>query len=248
MLSACLAATTSACEDDARVGRRQRAGARRLKGDGATKNCGSKLVVALDAAEARFELIQFHRLRARNAAQATKWTTGASTWIVKVSVTAEMVLLSRAFVLAASCVLFSSACADDGFQPQGFENRSDPSLTASGRVCRTNADCVGSPAERQFKYVRCRHEIYCSAGSCFAECQDSCSSAREDVSSCGDAGLCQPLGQGISACTRKPISCEDLTDCPASVPPGSTRVDAGADAWRCEDEICRYPGYEYRTR
>jgi hypothetical protein len=163
--------------------------------------------------------------------------------------TAELTTLFRSVVFVGTAALFGFACADDTVEPQGFDNgRSDPSSTASGGACKTNVECIGSPADRQFKNVRCRYEIYCSAGSCFAECQELCRSVNEDVSSCGDAGLCQPLGQNIFACTRKPISCTDRMDCPASVPPGVPRVDAGADAWRCEDGICQYPGYDYQTK
>ena len=150
-------------------------------------------------------------------------------------------------VLANLC-LGGCAGAEDEVEPRGFDRRSDPSETAAGRPCRNNAECVGSPAEKQFVGVRCPHETYCLNGSCYVECQSICEVVRSDLSPCGDEGLCADYGQNLFMCTRKPVLCRVPANCPAHKPVGSSDATGITGDWSCEDGACRFPGFQYQTQ
>lgn len=136
------------------------------------------------------------------------------------------------------CVMLLLSCADSD-APKGFDSpRSHPSETANGKACKVSADCVGSPAAQEYENIRCISELYCLEGSCYFECRSRCFPARTDENPCEDRGLCSST---FPFCTRMPVSCKTVEECPTYLPNGEGGV------WECSSGICEFPGYEYQA-
>jgi hypothetical protein len=115
----------------------------------------------------------------------------------------------------------------------------------SGRVveCARNSDCADSAVASQLKCPF--QQVYCLKEQCKGGCGELCTVLRPDLNPCLE-GICKPspLGGDFTYCTMLPIPCQTAADCPLYLPP---LADGGQSSWTCEDQICRYPGFEYPT-
>lgn len=152
-------------------------------------------------------------------------------------------LSSEIWLLAIGIAVF--ACADDA-------STSKPDLVdgSASNECARNADCIGSPAERRAKELKCRNaEVYCAENGCVADCAAPCTIVRKDQNPC-DRGTCTKVPNNADMfCSMLPVKCSASsasTDCPAFWPlvgdPGA------AQNWACVDGICAYPGFQYPSR
>ena len=115
----------------------------------------------------------------------------------------------------------------------------------SGRVveCARNSECADSGVARSTSELKCpTREVYCLQGQCKGGCGESCTVLRTNLNPCSE-GMCTSRLE-LSYCTMLPIPCETAGDCPLYLPP---LADGGQSSWTCENQICRYPGFEYPT-
>jgi hypothetical protein len=109
-----------------------------------------------------------------------------------------------------------------------------------GPKCTRNSEC-----DPTAKLKGPSWQVYCLEGRCKGGCGDFCTVLRADLNPCLE-GICRPSSGGgaFSWCTMLPIPCQTAADCPLYLPP---LAGGGQASWTCEDQICRYPGFEYPT-
>jgi len=115
-----------------------------------------------------------------------------------------------------------------------------------GGVCIVNADCLDSPAQRDFAFT-CADETYCLEGLCHVACVSQCVMVRSDVNPCISPRICTQLpgSGGMAVCKITPVPCTTAATCPLYKP---ALADGGLGEWTCENGICQYPGYVNPTQ
>jgi len=109
--------------------------------------------------------------------------------------------------------------------------------------CSSHDDCWDSHAVQEAG--KCAPEAWCEEGICQAKCEALCH-AQDGASSCGGGLICNQSQSELAhdspgRCTRHPIPCETVADCPV------VRPTTESGEWSCEEGICRFPGFSYFT-
>ena len=158
-------------------------------------------------------------------------------------------LSRKSWLLAIGIATFG--CARDAGAPKPeLVDGSTPDAADGDVGCTRNSDCVGSPAERRAKELKCRAaEVYCSDNICVADCSKPCTVVRSDQNPCNSGTCTKVPGNADTFCSMLPVKCSTdsaSTDCPAFRP---LIDDAGLqENWACVDGICAYPGFQYPSR
>jgi hypothetical protein len=117
---------------------------------------------------------------------------------------------------------------------------------SSATRCDVADECWAAPEGAELG--RCDpKEVACLQGSCRLACAQPCEVVDPSVNPCRDAKqICnQSKSRKVAEpfCASSAIACDSVDDCPLSLPSGSI-----GDAWSCDSNVCRFPGFEYAWR